>query len=75
MAFSLAIACSIFGARFVLKFRQGLRPGTLILVPTQIGLPRFQVEQIRNPTEAVKEADAVYTDVWASMGQKQKRGQ
>jgi ornithine carbamoyltransferase len=31
--------------------------------------PQVQLLQTHDPVEAVRQADAVYTDVWASMGQ------
>ena len=75
VAFSLAIACSIFGARFVLSSPKGYDLDPDFLSQLKSAYPDSQVEQIRNPTEAVKEADAVYTDVWASMGQEAETAQ
>ena len=37
-----------------------------------ISIRKSEVELFKNPFEAVKGADIVYTDVWASMGQKQE---
>ena len=37
-------------------------------------LPARQVQVVNDPVEAVAGADAVYTDVWASMGQEERSG-
>ena len=36
-------------------------------------LPKAEIEQTTDPVAAVKDAVAVYTDVWASMGQEAER--
>jgi ornithine carbamoyltransferase len=45
-----------------------LDSGTLKLARRRAG-PTAEVLSMADPSEAVKDADAVYTDVWASMGQ------
>jgi ornithine carbamoyltransferase len=76
VARSLSVACGRFGMRFILAS------------PPAYELPREDVDRImsqvpemdfvvtNDPIEAVREADAIYTDTWVSMGkesEKQKR--
>ena len=53
---------------FVLASPCGYDPNPEILANT-INTGLSTVEIVRNPVEAVKNADVIYTDVWASMGQ------
>ncbi|MCK4297606.1 MAG: ornithine carbamoyltransferase, partial [Candidatus Marinimicrobia bacterium] len=53
---------------FVLASPCGYDPDPEILANT-INTGLSTVEIVRNPVEAVKNADVIYTDVWASMGQ------
>ena len=39
----------------------------------EIGRRQEGIESLRNPVDAVKEADVVYTDVWTSMGDEAER--
>lgn len=53
---------------FVLASPSGYDPDPQILADARkAGLSTIDI--VRNPTEAVKDADVIYTDVWASMGQ------
>jgi ornithine carbamoyltransferase len=47
-------------------------PGELVDIATDEGA---KVEVLYDPREAVDSSDVVYTDVWASMGEKDKAGQ
>ena len=49
--------------------------GTAYLERIRREVPGAQVEIVADPVEAVRKADAVYTDVWASMGQEGEREQ
>jgi ornithine carbamoyltransferase len=53
---SLAEACALVGAQFVIASPEGY------------GLGNAEVRQVTDPAEAVEDADIVYTDVWVSMG-------
>ncbi len=68
VARSLAIACGKIGVRFVLSAPQGYGFDQPFL-----DLYRGQVDgnfsEEHDPVRAVAEADVIYTDVWASMGQ------
>ena len=68
VARSLAIACGKIGARFILSAPEKYRfdHAFLELYQTQV---RGTLEEIDDPKKAVAEADVIYTDVWASMGQ------
>ncbi len=63
VARSLGLALALAGARFRLGCPPGYGPSDADL--DQLGRPELH----HRPEEAVKGADAVYTDVWTSMGQ------
>jgi ornithine carbamoyltransferase len=75
VARSLAVACSLLGMRFILAapkqyhFDKSFKNRVASLVPDA------QIEQTEDPVVAVQDAVAVYTDVWASMGQEKEREQ
>lgn len=62
VARSLAVGASLLGAQFRIASPEGYE-----LSDDLLALPG--VEQLRDPAEAVADADVVYTDVWVSMGQ------
>jgi ornithine carbamoyltransferase len=67
VAHSLAIACALTGAELTIAHPEGHGPDTEVIeVAESLGAaPRLT----EDPAEAVQDANAVYTDVWASMGQ------
>jgi ornithine carbamoyltransferase len=68
VANSLIEAASIMGIRFSLACPKGYEPHAEILDRARI-LSKHDIMIARDPKEAVSGADAVYTDVWVSMGQ------
>ena len=62
VARSLAVGASLLGGQFRIASPEGYE-----LSDDLLALPG--VEQLRDPAEAVADADVVYTDVWVSMGQ------
>lgn len=75
VARSLAIGCAKTGIRFVAAMPTDYQLGTAYLERIRREVPGAQLEIVADPVEAVREADAVYTDVWASMGQEGEREQ
>ena len=73
VARSLAVACAKFGMRFVLSSPGGyeLPPQDMDRIMAQV--PDLDFELVRDPMEAVREADCVYTDTWVSMGQEAEK--
>ena len=67
VAHSLAIACALTGAELTIAHPEGHGPEKEIveLADSLGAAPRLT----EDPAEAVQDANAVYTDVWASMGQ------
>ncbi len=75
MARSLAIGCAKMGMRFVGAMPEGYQLAEPYLERIRREVPGAAVEITTDPVEAVRGADALYTDVWASMGQEEEREQ
>jgi ornithine carbamoyltransferase len=73
VARSLAVACGKFAMRFVLATPPGygLSGQDEDRIMTQV--PQMDFETTRDPFEAVRDADALYTDTWISMGQETEK--
>ena len=71
VAHSLMLCCSRLGVDFTLGCPAGYEPQEFIVEQSRaFGASAGATITVTNdPFEAVKSADAVYTDVWASMGQ------
>jgi ornithine carbamoyltransferase len=68
---SLMVACAKLGAAFRAATPEGYEPD-----PKAVELAREaggSVELLRDPREAARDADVLYTDVWTSMGQEEER--
>jgi ornithine carbamoyltransferase len=68
---SLMVACAKLGAAFRAATPAGYEPD-----PEVVELAREtggSVELLRDPREAARGADVLYTDVWTSMGQEEER--
>jgi ornithine carbamoyltransferase len=69
VARSLVLACGKLGVRFAIASPPGYEFDDAFLARVRDAAPSLQLQQTRDPVEAVRDASAVYTDVWASMGQ------
>jgi ornithine carbamoyltransferase len=71
VAASLAIACGSVGAHFVIASPEGYRVPATPWSQAQSRAKRSggSVTWLKSPEDAVVGADAVYTDVWVSMGE------
>ena len=68
---SMILAASLMGMKMVYSTPPGYEPDKRILeLAEELG---GDIEYIRDPDEAVGEADVIYTDVWTSMGQEEER--
>lgn len=75
VARSLAVACAMTGASFVLASPPPYRFDRSFAQALESRFPGFQLEATDDPRTAVKGAQIVYTDVWASMGDEDQRDQ
>jgi ornithine carbamoyltransferase len=71
VAVSLLYACAKLGANFTVASPEGydLNPRALELgreIAAQTGI---EIQTLRDPHQAVENADVIYTDTWTSMGQ------
>ena len=75
VSWSLAIACAKMGMTMSMAVPEGYRFGDDVHEQLEKAVPGFKLEVTDDPAAAVKDAAAVYTDVWASMGQEAEREQ
>lgn len=75
VARSLAVGCGKLGMRFVLSAPDGYGFDDAFLQRYRPAAPDGVLVQERNPVEAVRAADVIYTDVWTSMGQEAERAE
>jgi ornithine carbamoyltransferase len=66
---SLAAACNRLGMSIVAATPEGYEPDP------EEAVRAGGIEVVRDPREAVRGADVLYTDVWTSMGQEEEREQ
>ncbi len=69
VAHSLALICAMLDMRFTLACPEGYRMSDDWLQRVLQCYPKAAIEQCTEAKKAVADADAIYTDVWTSMGQ------
>ena len=75
VARSLAMGCGLLGVEFAVASPEGYDFDEPFLKKLHGKAPGMQFLHTRDPQEAVRGAAAVYTDVWASMGQESEQEQ
>ncbi|WP_315854609.1 ornithine carbamoyltransferase [Alienimonas chondri] len=70
---SLAIACAKLGVQFSLCSPPGYEFSAAFLERLEAAVPGSEVEHTAMPAAAVAGADAIVTDVWASMGEEAQK--
>ena len=77
VARSLCLALPALGVTFAIATPEGynLDRASLKLAGQRAASDSVEVLALTQPAEAVKDADIVYTDVWASMGQEEETAQ
>jgi ornithine carbamoyltransferase len=77
MAHSILIGCAKMGMHVSIATPQGYGPKRAIvdLAKDEAKQAGGEIRIGSDPIEAVTEADIIYTDVWASMGQEEEQGQ
>ena len=70
VAHSLMIGCALVGASFVAACPPGYEPRSeMVRLARSLAADQDAIEVVSDPIAAVRGSDAVYTEVWASMGQ------
>ena len=73
VARSLALGCGRLGVEFSIASPPGYEFKTPFLESLREKCPDMRITTTHDPHEAVEGASAVYTDVWASMGQEKEK--
>ncbi|NNE00505.1 MAG: ornithine carbamoyltransferase [Pirellulaceae bacterium] len=69
VAHSLALICAMLKMRFTLACPSGYEMDSDWVNRVMKAYPKAAIDQVTDPKKAVQDADAIYTDVWTSMGQ------
>ena len=69
MSNALMIGCAKMGIDYVVSSPKELEPDASLLARCREIAAHSSITVINDPKEAVKGADAIYTDVWVSMGE------
>jgi len=72
VAHSLMYAAALTGVKFTIACPEGFEPAEEVINEAQ---KSTSVEVCHEPEEAVVDADVIYTDVWASMGEEDIAGE
>jgi ornithine carbamoyltransferase len=72
---SLMVGAAIFGMRFVAATPPGYEPAQAAVATARDAAAQSggSVDLVSDPREAARDAQALYTDVWTSMGQEDER--
>jgi ornithine carbamoyltransferase len=73
VAKSLAIACAHVGVEFRSSSPKGYALDSRLIEEISNSRPGAKINLVEDPKAAVKGAHAIYTDVWASMGQEAEK--
>ncbi|WP_459556165.1 ornithine carbamoyltransferase [Lacunimicrobium album] len=72
VAISLATICAMTGVNFVISHPDGYAMPEKVIPDLLKRYPDAKLSVEKDPKKAVQNADAIYTDVWASMGQEEQ---
>jgi ornithine carbamoyltransferase len=73
VARSLSVACGKFGMKFILAAPPGYELPSDDVDRIMAQVPTLDFMLTRDPLEAAREADCLYTDTWVSMGQEAEK--
>jgi len=72
VAHSLALGCGKMGMKFIMATPKPYQFKPEFTDHLKRVVPQLDMQIITDPAQAVKEATAIYTDVWTSMGQEEE---
>jgi ornithine carbamoyltransferase len=73
VAVSLAALAARLGMRFVIASPEGFELQDAALADVLREVRGFECRRLRDPRQAVAQADVIYTDTWVSMGQEAEK--